>query len=70
MNKELKGLCLCMGLMGLAYVVLLVILALLTSAKIIKTIFIVASLSLLLISIGLSPRVKSRLKQKFTDVLH
>ena len=61
MNNDLKGLCLFLGLTGLAYVALLIIIALLTSVKIFKSIVIVASFSTLLVSLGLTPQVKYRL---------
>ena len=65
MNKEIQGICLCMGLMGLAYVALLILLVLFTGAKIVKTIVIIASISTMLCSLGLSSHVKNRLKSKF-----
>ena len=64
MNKEIQGICLCMGVMGLAYVALLLLLVLFTGAKIVKTIIVIASVSTMLFSLGLSSQVKSRLKQK------
>ena len=64
MNKEIQGFCLCMGMMGLAYVALLILLVLFTGAKIIKTIMIVASISTMLLSLGLSSQVRKRIKNK------
>ncbi|MCJ8318495.1 MAG: CocE/NonD family hydrolase [Colwellia sp.] len=64
MNKEIQGFCLCIGMMGLAYVALLILLVLFTGAKIVKTIMIIASISAMLLSLGLSSQVKSRIKKK------
>jgi len=64
MNKEIQGFCLCMGLMGLAYVALLLLLVLFTGAKIVKTIAIIATVSTMLFSLGLSSQVKNRIKQR------
>jgi hypothetical protein len=64
MNKEMRGVCLCMGVMGLAYVALLLLLVLFTGAKIVKTIFVIATVSTMLFSLGLSPQVRARIKQK------
>jgi hypothetical protein len=61
MNNDLKGLCLFLGLTGLAYVALLIIIALLTSVKVFKSIVIIASFSTFLVSLGLTPQVKYRL---------
>jgi hypothetical protein len=61
MNNDLKGLCLFLGLTGLAYVALLIIIALLTSVKVFKSVVIVASFSTLLVSLGLTPQVIYRL---------
>lgn len=61
MNNDVKGICLFLGLIGLGYVALLIIVALLTGAKIIKSIFFISIFSSFLISLGLTPQVKSRL---------
>ncbi|NMP30048.1 hypothetical protein HII17_00615 [Thalassotalea sp. M1531] len=61
MNNDVKGICLFLGLIGLGYVALLIIVALLTGAKIIKSIFFISIFSTFLISLGLTPQVKSRL---------
>ena len=61
MNNEVKGICLFLGLIGLGYVALLIIVMLLTGAKILKSIFIISIFSSFLISLGLTPQVKQRL---------
>ncbi|MFT4926310.1 MAG: hypothetical protein ACI8WB_002408 [Phenylobacterium sp.] len=62
MSKEMRDLCLFMGSLGLAYAMLLVLAALFTGAKIVKGVVIIASLSTMLFTIGLSPQVKTRIK--------
>ena len=64
MKREIQGICLSMGIMGLAYVILLVILMLFTGVKIFNTILIIASLSSVFIVLGLSPSLKKRIKIK------
>lgn len=61
MNNDIKGICLFLGLIGIGYVALLIVVALLTGAKIVKSILFISILSSFLISLGLTPRVKSRL---------
>ncbi|MDH5893901.1 hypothetical protein [Vibrio splendidus] len=61
MNNDIKGICLFLGLIGIGYVALLIIVALLTGAKIIKSILFISIFSSFLISLGLTPQVKSRL---------
>lgn len=61
MNNEVKGICLFLGLIGLGYVALLIIVMLLTGAKILKSIFFISIFSSFLISLGLTPQVKQRL---------
>lgn len=61
MNNDVKGICLFLGLIGLGYVALLIVVALLTGAKIIKSIFFISIFSSFLISLGLTPQVKHRL---------
>jgi hypothetical protein len=61
MNNDIKGMCLFLGLIGLGYVALLILLALLTGAKMIKSIIFISIFSTFLISIGLTPQVKERL---------
>jgi hypothetical protein len=53
--------CLFLGLIGIGYVALLILLALLTGAKIIKSIMFISIFSTFLISLGLTPQVKNRL---------
>ncbi|GLX80254.1 hypothetical protein tinsulaeT_35940 [Thalassotalea insulae] len=61
MNNNIKGICLFLGLIGIGYVALLIVVALLTGAKIIKSILFISIFSSFLISLGLTPQVKSRL---------
>ncbi len=61
MNNDIKGICLFLGLIGIGYVALLIIVALLTGAKIFKSIMFISIFSSFLISLGLTPQVKSRL---------
>ncbi|PKI16310.1 hypothetical protein [Colwellia sp. 12G3] len=61
MNNDIKGICLFLGLIGLGYVALLILVALLTGAKIIKSIMFISIFSTFLISLGLTPQVKNRL---------
>lgn len=61
MNNNIKGMCLFLGLIGLGYVALLILVALLTGAKIIKSIMFISIFSTFLISLGLTPQVKNRL---------
>ncbi|WP_206486546.1 hypothetical protein [Thalassotalea sp. G2M2-11] len=61
MNNDIKGMCLFLGLIGLGYVALLILVALLTSVKVIKSIMFISIFSTFLISLGLTPQVKNRL---------
>ena len=61
MNNDIKGMCLFLGLIGVGYVALLILIALLTGAKIIKSIMFISIFSTFLISLGLTPQVKNRL---------
>jgi len=61
MNNDIKGMCLFLGLIGIGYVALLIFFALFTGAKIIKSIMFISIFSSALISLGLTPQVKSRL---------
>jgi len=61
MNNDVKGICLFLGLIGLGYVALLIIITLLTGAKIVKSILAISIFSSFLISLGLTPQVKNRL---------
>jgi hypothetical protein len=61
MNNDIKGLCLFLGMIGLAYVALLILIALCTGAKIIKSIMFIFAFSTGLISLGLTAQVKNRL---------
>lgn len=53
--------CLFLGLIGIGYAALLILVMLLTGAKIIKSIMFISVFSSFLISLGLTPQVKSRL---------
>lgn len=61
MNNDIKGLCLFLGIIGLGYVALLLLVALLTGAKIVKSILFITMFSTFLVSLGLTTQVKSRL---------
>jgi hypothetical protein len=61
MNNDIKGMFLFLGLIGIGYVALLILLALLTGAKTIKSIMLISIFSTFLISLGLTPQVKDRL---------
>ena len=61
MNNDIKGMCLLLGLIGIGYVALLILFALFTGAKIIKSIMFISVFSSALISLGLTAQVKNRL---------
>ena len=63
MNKDIQGLCLFLGMIGLAYVTILVIVMLFTGVKILKSIMVISAFSTFLVSLGLTPQVKQRLVQ-------
>lgn len=69
MNKELQGLFLCIAALGLAYTILMLVLMLVSGAKLMKTIVVVFTLSTLLFSLGLSKKVKVRIKQKILAIV-
>lgn len=69
MNKELQGLFLCIAALGFAYTILMLVLMLVSGAKLMKTIAVVFTLSTLLFSFGLSKKVKVRIKQKFLAIV-
>ena len=62
MNNDIKGMCLFLGMIGLGYVVFLVLLMAFTGVKILKSILFITMLSSMLVSLGLTPQVKTRLK--------
>ncbi|MFT5312094.1 MAG: hypothetical protein ACI8Z9_000571 [Paraglaciecola sp.] len=62
MNKDIKGICLFLGMIGLGYVAFLALLMAFTGVKIFKSILFITMLSSMLVSLGLTPQVKSRLK--------
>lgn len=61
MNKDIKGICLFLGFIGLAYMAMLILLTLFTGVKILKSILFIGMLSSMLVSLGLTPQVKERL---------
>lgn len=63
MNKDLKGICLFLGMIGLAYAAILVVVMLFTGFKILKSIVFISAFSSFLVSLGLTPQVKQRLLQ-------
>lgn len=69
MNKELQGLFLCLAALGFAYTLLMLLLMLVTSIKLFKTIIIVFTVSTLLFSLGLSKQVKLRIKKKIRKIM-
>lgn len=62
MNNDIKGMCLFLGMIGLGYVVFLVLVMAFTGVKILKSILFITMLSSMLVSLGLTPQVKTRLK--------
>ncbi|MGS2721158.1 hypothetical protein [Paraglaciecola aestuariivivens] len=63
MNKDIQGMCLFLGMIGLAYAAILVITMVFTGVKILKSIIFISAFSSFLISLGLTPQVKERLVQ-------
>lgn len=63
MNKDLKGLCLFLGMIGLAYAAILLVTMMFTGVKILKSIVFISVFSSFLVSLGLTPQVKQRLVQ-------
>ncbi|MDC8830604.1 hypothetical protein [Alteromonas gilva] len=61
MNNDIKGLCLFLGGIGLLYTMFLVLVAVFTGVKIIKSIVFIATFSAGLVSLGLTPQVRQRL---------
>jgi len=61
MNNDIKGMCLFLGMIGLAYVALLILIALFTGAKIVKSIMFIFAFYAGLISLGLTTQIKNRL---------
>jgi hypothetical protein len=68
MSNDIKGICLFLGLIGMGYVVLLIVVALLTGAKIVKSIMFISMFSSFLISLGLTPQVKNRLSNAIQPI--
>ncbi|NVK56521.1 MAG: hypothetical protein HWE26_12985 [Alteromonadaceae bacterium] len=71
MNNDIKGFCLFLGGIGLLYAIFLVAVAAFTGLKIIKSIVFIATFSVGLVSLGLTPQVRKRLthyvKSHFTQ---
>ena len=63
MNKDIKGLCLFLGMIGLVYAAILILTMLLTGVKILKSIVFISAFSSFLVSLGLTHQVKQRLVQ-------
>lgn len=63
MSKEIKGMCLFLGMIGLAYVAILILIMVFTGVKILKSIIFISAFSSFLVSLGLTPEVKQRLVQ-------
>jgi hypothetical protein len=63
MNKDMKGLCLFLGMIGLAYAAILILTMLFTGVKILKSIVFISAFSSFLVSLGLTEQVKQRLVQ-------
>lgn len=61
MNKDVKGMCLFLGMIGLAYAAILVLTMVFTGVKILKSIVFISAFSSFLISLGLTPKVKHKL---------
>jgi hypothetical protein len=61
MNKDVKGLCLFLGMIGLAYAAILILTMLFTGVKILKSILFISAFSSFLVSLGLTIQVKQRL---------
>ena len=62
MNKDIKGMCLALGFIGLAYVTALLLFAALTGLKIYKSAVFIIMLSTALITFGLTEQTRNRLK--------
>ncbi|MGJ8679988.1 hypothetical protein [Paraglaciecola sp.] len=63
MNKEIKGMCLFLGMIGLGYAALLCSIMLFTGVKIFKSIVLITTFSSFLVSLGLTTQVKHRIIQ-------
>lgn len=60
-NKDIKGMCLALGFIGLAYVAFLILVAAVTGAKIYKSIVIITLLCSAMITFGLNQQVRDRI---------
>ena len=63
MNTDIQGMCMFLGMIGLAYSALLILTMLFTGVKILKSIVFITAFSSFLVSLGLTPQVKQRLVQ-------
>lgn len=70
MNKEVKGMCLFLGMIGLGYAALLLSLMLFTGVKILKSIVLIITFSSFLVSVGLTPQVKHRIMSLIKSKTH
>lgn len=61
MSKDVKGMCLFLGMIGLAYAAILIITMAFTGIKILKSIVFISAFSSFLISLGLTQEVKHKL---------
>jgi hypothetical protein len=61
MSNDIKGMCLFLGMLGLGYVMLLIVVMALTGAKLLKSIVLIFTFCSFLVSLGLTPQVKRRL---------
>lgn len=60
-NKDIKGMCLALGFIGLAYVAFLILVAAVTGAKIYKSIVFITLLCSAMITFGLNQQVRDRI---------
>ncbi|WKE67220.1 hypothetical protein PVT67_08285 [Gallaecimonas kandeliae] len=61
LSNDIKGVCLFLGLIGMAYAALLIILVAFTGVKIVKSILFIVAMSAALFSMGLRSQVKQRI---------
>ena len=61
MKNDFKGICLFLGFIGLAYVAILILVAIITGAKIFKSIVFIGIFSSTLINFGLTSQVRGRM---------
>lgn len=68
-NKDIKGMCLALGFIGLAYAAFLLAVAAITGAKIYKSIVFITLLCSAMVSLGLTQQVRDRLTLYVKSVL-